>query len=86
MSTPKTRRSTTTQAPQSFPKDITVRDVDLDTEEVVVGGKRLTEARAQGSPTVPSRAPDAGPPIGLRRFPAPPLGIRACSRGEHGQA
>lgn len=47
MSIPKTRRSTTTRAPQTFPRDLTVRDVDLAAEEVIVGGKRLTEARAQ---------------------------------------
>lgn len=47
MSIPKTRRTKTTRAPQSFPEDITVRDVDLDVEQVIVGGRRLTEARAQ---------------------------------------
>jgi hypothetical protein len=32
--------------PDHFPPDTTIEDVDLDQEEVVVGGQRLTEARA----------------------------------------
>lgn len=38
------------QPPKGFPvtfgPDVTVRDIDLDAEEFIVGGERLTEARA----------------------------------------
>lgn len=32
--------------PAAFGADVTVRDIDLDSEEFIVGGERLTEARA----------------------------------------
>ncbi len=33
--------------PDRFPDDVVVEDVDLDETEVIVGGQRLTEARAE---------------------------------------
>ena len=33
--------------PATLPKDVAVSDIDLDAEPFYVGGKRLTEARAQ---------------------------------------
>lgn len=33
--------------PDRFPADVTVEDIDLDDAEVIVGGERLTEARAE---------------------------------------
>jgi len=33
--------------PERLPSDITVSDIDLDAEEVIVGGRRLTNARAE---------------------------------------
>ena len=33
--------------PKRFPADVIVEDVDLDQAEVIVGGERLTEARAE---------------------------------------
>lgn len=32
--------------PATFGTDVSVRDIDLDAEEFIVGGERLTEARA----------------------------------------
>lgn len=32
--------------PDAFGPDVTVRDIDLDTDEFIVGGERLTEERA----------------------------------------
>ena len=34
--------------PETFGPDVTVRGIDLDAEEFVVGGERLTEQRAAG--------------------------------------
>lgn len=61
--------------PQSFGADVTVRDIDLDEEEFIVGGRRLTEKRAAELADAAQRG--AGrPSLSGRKERSPQLGVR----------